>query len=152
MTDISPQEVVNPAAGFPFLFVDAMVDSLKAFLPSHQVVPRSLRMTDSAMEIGHPEAVENRYTIRVTVMRKSMDEAVGRAQFANDAKLVRVILYRDPDLRVRLAGLQESLLGTVEQVQRYRVTRQEYNDSELAGSFVFVANLDFVIETTITAR
>lgn len=166
MSDMT-QEAVNPAVGFPFAFVDAVIESLQAFLPNHQVVPRPLRMTDAAAsvgvypatwqdipgtkEIGHVESVENRYVLKIQTMRKSMQEAEGRALFANDSKLVRVILYRDPGLRVRLGGLQESLLGSVETVQRFGVTRQNFESTELSGSFVFLSVTDYTIDTSITA-
>lgn len=167
MPDPTQQDVVNPSAGFPFAFVDAIIDSLKEFMTSHQIVPRPLRMTDGAAsigvypatwqdmpgtkEIGHIESVENRYVLKIQTMRKSMQEAEGRALFANDSKLVRVILYRDPGLRVRLGGLQESLLGSVETVQRFGVTRQNYESTELTGSFVFLSVTDYTIDTSITA-
>ena len=166
MSDITPQDIVNPAAGFPFVFVDAIIDTLKSWMPSHQIVPRGLRVTDSAQsigvfpatwaeipntkEMGHIEGVENRYTLKIQVMRKSMDEAMGRAQFANDSKLVRVILYRDPTLQVRLGGLQEVLLGSSEMVQRFGVMRQQFETSELAGSFTFLSITDYIIDTSIT--
>ena len=79
-----------------------------------------------------------------------MDEAMGRAQFANDSKLVRVILYRDPTLQVRLGGLQEVLLGSSEMVQRFGVMRQQFETSELAGSFTFLSITDYIIDTSIT--
>lgn len=166
MSDITQQEIVNPTAGFPYVFVDAIIDTIKTWLPSHQVVPRTLRHTDSAQsigvfpatwqevpkskEIGQIEGAENRYTLKIQVMRKSMDEAMGRAYFANDTKLVRVILYRDPELRLRLGGLQEVLLGSREMVQRFGVMRQQFESSELSGSFTFLSITDYIIDTSIT--
>lgn len=165
---ITSQEVVNPGAGFPFMFVDAMQDVLKVWLPSHLVVARPLRMTDSARSIGifpsswseipntkqmgQIEAVENRYVLKIQVMVKSMNEFEGRALFANDSKLVRVILYRDPDLALRLGGLQEVLLGSREMVQKFGVTRQSFESSELAGSFNFLSVTDYTIDTATTAN
>lgn len=168
MSDITPQEVVNPGAGFPFLFTDAIQEVLRAWLPSHLIVARPLRMTDAARsvgifpsmwseipntkEMGNREAVENRYVLKIQTMVKSMDEVQGRALFANDSKLVRVILYRDPDLALRLGGLQEVLLGSREMVQKFGVTRQSFESSELAGSFNFLSVTDYAIDTATTAN
>lgn len=164
MSDITPQDVVNPAAGFPFAFVDAIIETLQYWIPQAQVVPRQPRITDSAFvigvypatwvekpdakEIGRPEGVINTYTIKIRVMRKSMDEAMGRALFSNDSKLVRVILYRDPSLEVRLGGLQEVLLGSTETVQKFGVVRQEFESADMTGSFIFLATTDYFVETT----
>lgn len=166
--DVTAQDIVNPVGGFPFVFSDAIVDTLKYWLPSHMIVPRPLRMTDGAAsigvypstwtdvpgtkEIGHIESAENRYVMKIQTMRKSMQESEGRALFANDSKLVRVILYRDPDLRLRLGGLQETLLGSVETVQRFMVARQNYESSELSGQFVYLSVTDYFIDTSITAQ
>lgn len=168
MSDITTQDLVNPAAGFPYRFVEVIQSVLAEWMSTHQVVARPLRMTDAARSIGiYPaswselpntkvmgqiESVENRYVIKIQVMVKSMNEEHGRALFANDSKALRVILYRDPDLRVRLGGLQEVLLGSSEMVQKFGVTRQSFEQTELAGSFVFVSMTDYTIDTATTAQ
>jgi hypothetical protein len=165
MTDLTAESDA-PRLGFPFIFVDIIKEVIEEWLPEHQVANRPLRHTDSAAsigvfpaswaeqpnskEIGRIEGAENRYVIKIQVMRKAMDEEDGRALFSNDAKLVRVILYRDPNLPVRLGGLQETIMGTKEMVQRFGAARQDFNQSELAGAFTFVSTTDYIIDTSIT--
>jgi hypothetical protein len=84
-------------------------------------------------------------------MVKSLEEQEGRVAFTLHAKMVRAILYRDPDLRVRLGGLQEELLSTAERVKRYGVMRQDFLTNELQGTFVFLASTDLFVETETTA-
>lgn len=166
MSDITPQEVVNPKSGFPWVFAEEIIKTFQVWLPNHLVVPRPLRMQEAPRSIGvypatwqededshligQSEAANNRYLMKIQVMTKHLEELIGRALFANDTKLVRVILYRDPELRVRLLSLQEELLESKEMVQKYRVVRQTFDTADLAGSFVFLSTTDLLIESSTT--
>lgn len=161
------EQIGTPDEYFPGSIVAQIAESLGDFLPEHSIALRPLRQTDpnrsigiysanwtpvadSAM-IGQQEAPLARYTIRVQNMIKAMDEAEGRAAFTLEAKAIRAILYRNTDLRVRLAGLQEELLSTVERVKRYGVVKQDFITNELSGVFVFLASTELFVETETTA-
>lgn len=153
-----------PVNGFPMNVVDELVDAMeKRMGGDFVVVPRPLRFMDSArsigvfvadwtptagsQQIGQQEPALNRYQYRVQNMVKAGDEVTGKAWFSLDSKSVRAVLYRDGDLRVRLAGLTEELLGTRETAKQWGVARQRFLNTELQGQFVFVAQTDFWLES-----
>lgn len=157
----------NPTEYFPARFASEIRKSLEDLLADHQIVLRPLRSTDpsnvvgifpgswvpsneTAM-IGQYEVPISTYIIKIQNMIKHLDEAQGRAMFSAIAKAIRAILYRDPDLRVRLGGLEEQMLSTVERVKRYGVSRQDFLSNEVPGAFVFLAITDVFIETETTA-
>lgn len=163
-----PQDVSqNPLPYFPTAFVVAIADSLRGYMPDKAIVERSLGMEDPSGTIGvyaeewnadeatfqmggQIEPVISRYTLCVANVVKATDQELGRAMYANDAKSIRVILYRDPDLRVRLGDLQEVMMNTVERAKKFRVIRQRYMSARISGVFQFVATTDVVVETETT--
>lgn len=157
---------LNPLPYFPTAFVDAVVSSLQANLPNNIVLHRPLRSEDpggvigvwaenwvadeDSFVMGQNDPVVTRYLVRVRNLIKATDEEYGRGIFSVEAKAIRVILYRDPDLRVRLAGLQEEMMSTVERVKKYTVARQDYMSAQMSGAFNFLATTDVRIETETT--
>lgn len=149
---------------FPSNVVDEIVGALKRNLPDHNLIRRPVKLMDMtrtigvfaldwnpderSQQIGQEEPTTQRYNFRVQNFVKSANEEHGLAEFALDAKLVRVVLYRDTQLRVALSSLQEELLGTVERVLKYSVQRQRFANNETRNSsFVYVAQTDFFVET-----
>ncbi len=165
MTTVDPEVLEDVTTYFPSVFVNEIVKCLEDMLEGHHVVPRPLRSEDpgftvgvwaeewvpdeDSYQIGQQEATIARYVIRVQNSVKAAEESIGRALFSLNAKAVRVILYRDPELAVRLRSLQEQVLGSTERVTRFKVTRQRYMTARLNG-FLFIATTDLTIETTTT--
>lgn len=157
----------NPLPYFPATFVRAIRESLERYMPNNFIVERPLHMEDPSGVVGiyaeewvadqdsyvmggQLETVVSVYGLRIRNVVKATDEEAGRALFANDAKTIRVILYRDPDLRLRLGGLQESMMSTVERFKKFRVMRQEYASARMSGVFQYVATTEVAIETETT--
>lgn len=153
-------------SGFPVNIITLLEERFKKNMPDHAVVTRTLRMMDPAQslgiypvdatpvndsfQIGQIEPVLSRYLIRVQNMVKATDEAYATALFAFDAKSVRVVLYRDPDLAVRLPLLTEELLGVRESVKRWGVGRQRFVNTSAQSNMVLVAQTDLWVETETT--
>lgn len=166
MSDLPSDIVVNPAGYFPGTFVNEIARSLQEFMPTHSVQTRPVRNTDpprsvgvfsvswradvESFGIGQVEPTLNRYVVRVQNVAKGFDEGEVMAAFTNDAKTIRVILYRDLDLRVRLSGLQEAFMSSVERVHKMQVLGQDYLSTRLTAEFMHVATTDVLIETETT--
>ena len=157
----------NPLPYFPSTFVRAIAESLARWMPHHVILERTLHQEDINASVGvyaeewtsnqdtfvmggQVEPVESAYHLRVRNLVKAMDEETGRALFSNDAKMIKVILYRDPDLRVRLGELQETMMDTIERFKRFRVTRQQYASARMSGVFQYVATTEVIIDTETT--
>jgi hypothetical protein len=93
------------------------------------------------------EPTMQRYNFRIQNYIRSADKTGGGRLFANDAKNVRAILYRDAELGVRLRAIEEDTLGSREHVKRYGVRTQRYLNNEFSGTFVFLATTEFWIDT-----
>lgn len=153
-------------AGFPVNIIGLLDERFKKNMPDHAVVQRPCRMMDPAQtlgiypvdvdpvqsshQIGQIEPTLLRYLVRIQNMVKSGDEAYATGLFAFDAKSVRVVLYRDPDLAVRLPLLTEELLGVRESVKRWGVGRQRFVNTGSQSGIVLVAQTDLWVETETT--
>lgn len=131
--------------------------------PPAEILKRPLRHTDPALSlgvyahnwvpnqdgalIGQNEPAMATYLYRIQLMIKHATETEARALFTSHGKMVRVILYRDTALGVRLAGLQEDLLGSRERFMRFGVRNQSFLNNELRGTFVYLATTDLWVET-----
>lgn len=152
--------------GFPSNVVDEIVVTFRQHLLNHEIIDRPLRLPDparcvgvyavdmapdqqNAALIGQSEPVVNRYNFRIQNMVKATNEPEARALFTLDSKSIRVILYRDNQLLVRLKSLTEELLGTRERFQRFGVSRQRFLNNELKGHFVYLAQTDIWVETDL---
>lgn len=152
---------------FPMATVEIVHERFAELMRDRVILDRRLRPSDPArsigifpvdwspvrnsMEIGGPnrppEPTLQTYQYRIQSLVKHTDEIEGRALYALDAKFVLAILYRDQDLRVRLTTVQETLLGSVERVQRFGVNSQRYLNNELSGQFIYLATTEFWVET-----
>jgi len=104
----------------------------------------------NSAQMGQMENVLNTYLIRIQNLVKHTDEEEGRNLYVLDAKMVRVILYRDSALRVRLGSLDETIMGTQERFKRMGIRNQRFLNNELSGQFVFLATTDLWVETEVT--
>lgn len=148
---------------FPQNVVSALYTCLVARLPDHNVFTRPVRTSDQNLACGvyandwmpvegstempSQEPTLNRYTFKVQNLVVSMDEEVGRALFAVNAKIVRAVLVRDPQLQVDLRGLQETVLQVTERFQRFGVAKQSYLSGGVRGKWTYLATTDVWIET-----
>ena len=166
MTDLPPDLMTDPSLFFPDVFVQLIAQSIHENLPDLVVVPRPLGAEDPSMSvgvfaetwvadedtyvIGQFEPQEASYTLRVQAMVKSLAHADGRRAHSNLAKAIRVILYRDTTLQLRLRESSEELLSSIERVNRFAVTRTEFLSGRAGASFMFMATTYIRIGTSIT--
>ena len=151
-------------SSFPQNVIDAILPSVAELMPGYEVLQRPLRHLDPDQSLGifpadwtpNQETVQMGdqaepaiavYEFRIQVLIKASDEEMGRALFALACKSIRVMLYRDAALIVRLQALNETLLGTVESMKRYGVRRQRFLNNELQGRLMWLATTDFFLET-----
>lgn len=137
-TEVTPRAILSrqlrptdPARSISFYPVDVVPD-----LESMEI--------DGA---GPPEPTIQRYSYRAQVLIKHSNEVEGRALYSQDAKFLLAILYRDTELRLRLAAIQESLLGSLERFKKLGVVRQRYLNNEFQGTFIYLSTTDLWVET-----
>lgn len=149
---------------FPENIVRELKSSLAAIEGVDIVLRRPLRPTDptgslgvyasmwdpSEFEIGQYDPAVTRYQVILQSMIKHGNEEEGVSEHAALAKRIRVMLYRDEALRVRLHSLSISDGGLAESVRRYGVTRQNYLNNELQGTFLFLAVTELWFDTEIS--
>lgn len=96
---------------------------------------------------GLGEPTIQRYTLNVQYAWKGTPEEAARAHHSTVSKKIRAMLYRDPDLRVALAGLSDEFLGVTERFARLGVPGQRFFSNEVDGLFVFLSHIDMWVET-----
>lgn len=148
---------------FPMVVVDVLHDRFKELLTDRDILDRPLRVNDpnrcvglypvdwnpelDSFEMPGVEPTLGRYTYRVQNLVKHSNEEEGRVVYAKDSKIVRAILYRDQELRLRLHGIAETTLGFVERFKRMGVRQQRFLNNELQGQFIFLATTEVWLET-----
>lgn len=157
------------ATFFPYNVVDAIHASLGQIDPDIKMLKRPIRESDPNQAIGifgntwmpDDDSVEmrgitfgsatepslGRYVISIQVFVKDMDEERGAATHATLAKIVRAMLYRDTNLHVALRALTANVAGSTERTSRFGVGTQRYLSNELSGSWLYLSNVDFWLET-----
>lgn len=148
---------------FPENVVAEIKTSLEAQEELDRVVARPLNPTDphlsagvfatewtpTQMVIGQFDPAVSRYGATIHTFVKHGNEEEGIALHTRIAKMVRVMMYRDEALRVRLANLSTTEFGVTERIQRWGVSTQRYISNEFQGSFLFLAVTEMWIETEI---
>jgi hypothetical protein len=158
-----PAIVTDPALLTGGASTAVIVETTQGDDPPTEILKRPLRHTDPALSLGiyaynwvpNPESAQigqnepalATYLYRIQLMVKHATETEARALFTSHGKIVRAILYRDTALRVRLAALQEDLLGSRERFMRFGVRNQSFLNNELRGAFVYLATTDLWVET-----
>lgn len=154
------------SAYIPEHIVDAFVGQFEKRLEDHTVLPRLLRPADPAKSvgvavqnftydgqtylIGSREPAVGRYQVRIQNMVKHTDEEVGRKIHNVQSALVRAILYRDPELGVRLLGVNRELEGSDERIKRFGVRRQDFLSQQISGSFTYLCVTEVYVESEQT--
>lgn len=146
---------------FPTAIVDALSDELALTLGAGKVLRRPLRPTDpdasigviaadwvpNAMVIGQHDPAIGTYLIQIQAFVKHTNEEEGRDEHADFAQRIRLMLYRNTTLRVRLSGLSHSVDGLIERVQRWGIRQQRFASNEVDGEFLYLSTTEFWIET-----
>lgn len=155
LTDLAPTD-----------FPENIVAELKASLESlgfDKVMRRPLRPTDphlsaavfavdwnpEEMQIGQHDPAVTRYLLSIQTFIKHGDDEVGTTLHARIAKKVRVMLYRDEALRVRLGQLRATEDGVTERLQRWGVRTQRYLSNEVDATFLYLAVTELWVDTEI---
>lgn len=158
----------NSAVVFPnniVILLDTRVHMLDADLA---VFKRPLRESDPNQSVGivaanwtpnedsyemlgapqgrHEPTLQN-YSITVQAFVRHGDEEIGLATHSVLSKMLRAMLYRDNALRVGLGLLSAEMNGATEKAQRWGVRQQRYYSNELQGSWLYLSNLEFWLET-----
>jgi hypothetical protein len=94
----------------------------------------------------HEPSLQN-YFITIQAFVRHGDEEKGLAIHSVLSKMLRAMLYRDNALRVGLASLSASMSGSTETTKRWGVRQQRYFSNELQGSWLYLSNLEFWLET-----
>jgi hypothetical protein len=94
----------------------------------------------------HEPSLQN-YFITIQAFVRHGDEEKGLAIHSVLSKMIRAMLYRDEPLRVGLATLSASIGGSTETTKRWGIRQQRYYSNELQGSWLYLSNLEFWLET-----
>ena len=92
----------------------------------------------------------NRYHIGIQSFNQHMDSEEGLATAGAMAGFLRNMLSRDPIVRVALTSLTSTEFGFTERAKRFKVQGQRFVSNEIDGQFLFLTNLEFLVETEIT--
>ena len=95
------------------------------------------------------EPTISRYRIDVQNLVKSTDETTGRNLFSVNAKLIRVLLYRDDVLGGNLRALSEDFLGSVERFCRYGVAQQRFFTVQAQATWSFLCTTTLWVDTEV---
>lgn len=158
----------NTAVVFPNNIVSLLKTRIIALDSDLFVVQRPLRESDPNQSVGivaanwipneesyemlgapqgrHEPTLQN-YSITVQAFVRHGDEEKGLATHSVLSKMLRAMLYRDNALRVGLALLSAEMNGATEIAQRWGVRQQRYFSNELQGSWLYLSNLEFWLET-----
>lgn len=94
------------------------------------------------------ETTLQQYLISIQAMVLDMDEVRGLTKHSILAKMTRDMLLRDPSVGVALAALSVTdAYGLIERTKRRWVRTQRYVSNEISGEWVYLATIEFLIET-----
>lgn len=148
---------------FPENVVEELAISLDVLEGIDVVVKRPLKPTDpngaagvyavswnpEGYQIGQYDPAVTQYLFAIQTFVKHGDDEGGVALHSRLAKRVRVMLYRDDELRVRLGTLYTDESGIIERTQKWGVRTQRYLSNELQGTFMYLAVTEMYLETEI---
>jgi len=153
---------------FPVNIINALAVEMNKIDDDLEVLKRPLRTGDPIQCIGITAALwtpdeesyefdggfpgaptVNTYTIAIQVFNQDMDQERGLATNSTLANLVRRRLSSNMDVRVALTLLENTTNGVTERYKRSGVPTQRFLTNEIEGSFLFMSNLEFFVETEI---
>lgn len=97
--------------------------------------------------LGQIESTLSTYHYAVQALVRSADPVEGLASHGLFTKLVRAMLVRDPQVRLRLAALSETSFGITERLQRWGVGQQRFASNELDGDWLYLSTTEMWVET-----
>lgn len=100
-------------------------------------------------EIGQWEPSIQRYNFAAQVIVKHADEAAARILHGNISKSMRDALYRDASLRVSFGQLSIAGEDAIERFLRFGITRQSSANNQDAGSFIYLGQTEFYVDTQV---
>lgn len=134
-------------------------------MTDHSIVGRAVRVNDPKLtvgitaenteivqdsaQIGQLEPAVERHNFAIQNLVQAVKEEDARTIFASKSKIIKAILYRDPQLRVDLQALQDEAFGTIETFKMLKVIRQRYVNGPLGNKWVFIATTDVQVETEV---
>lgn len=146
---------------FPVCIVEVLAEFLENVPGVDTVMQRPLWPTDphasvgvSAadwspvdMQIGQYDPAIAAYSVTIETLVNVSNEVEGRNMTAEMAKSIRTMLYRDANLRVRLAQTQEVANGVREHVSHWKIRAQRFASNKVRSSFLYVSTTDLIVET-----
>jgi hypothetical protein len=96
---------------------------------------------------GRHEPTLQSYLVTVQALIKDGDEERGLDTHAVLSKMIRSMLYRDEPLRVALLSLSVQMGGSTERATRFGIRQQRFFSNEISGSWLYLSNLEFWLET-----
>lgn len=146
---LDPPDDSDPTVGTP-VYRRALrtTDGLSAM----GVFPADWTPTPGSMEIGGVEPTLQMYRLAIQALITDADEDRGLATHAAMSRRIRVMLARDPALRVILGTLRvdDTEYNCIERTGRWGVSRQVFLSNELSGSFLYLSTIEFWLETEKT--
>jgi len=104
----------------------------------------------TSAQIGQVEPGLGVFTVQVQNMVKGMDEVQALKIYDVQCSLVRAVLYRNAQLRLRLFGVDEEISGSAERPKRMGVRKQDFLDNRVGQQFTYLCVTEVYIETEIT--
>jgi len=152
-----------PVLEFPENVVEELSYNLAEIPEVEVVLRRPLRPTDpngalgvfalswnpEEYQIGQFDPATTRYMLNIQSFVKHGNDEEGVVLHSRLAKRVRVMLYRDQQLRVGLGTLSVTEGGVTERFQRWGVVTQRYLNNEMEGTFLYLAVTEMWVETEI---
>lgn len=111
---------------------------------AHEINGRS---NHAGQLLGRNEPVLSTYTFAIQAFAKHADAVEGLAIHSLLSKLVRTMLYRGPQVPLRLAALSETSLGVTERLQRWGVGQQRFASNEIESEWVYLSTTEMWVET-----
>ena len=148
---------------FPENFVDVLRLHIEDEPDFSFVLNRPLRPSDnnstagiyatlwqpSEFEIGQYDPAISTYGITIQTLAKNATEEEGIVDHSRLAKKIRIMLYRDEELRIQLGQLKTTNDGLTERTQRWGVQQQRFLSNEIDNQFLYLAVTDMWLETEI---
>lgn len=154
-------------AAFPYNLVDAFAAEAVTYfsVEGYNVVRRPIRLMDSgpfisvfpwdvaadpsSYQIGQIEPATRNYTLRLQTKVEAADEEEGMVLATNAATRLTVMLYKAPQLPVRLTSCSVDLLGLRENYKRHTVLNTKFINGALNNGFVYMTSTDIKVETEL---
>lgn len=145
---------------FPDNAIEVLATQLAMVEGVDQVLTRLMEPTDpngalsitcdvwepEEMQVGSFFPASGTYKLMLAHMVKNTDGEEGNRTHRMVAKALRLMLYRDLNLRVALAELSEGV-DPIERILTWSVASQRFGSTEITGQFVYLSVTELNIHT-----